>query len=214
MIGTAVAGATAERLGEDAKLERSLTTDSLLAKVAERASEAEREDGRRDGRGRDGRHATPREPRRGDRAVAEQAGARRRPGAALGDRRGRNVQRDPGAGPDRGAERGPSRRAALGTRRVATDPRGQSEKALAQYVAHEQLHIADTREQAAEQMVAGVGEGPCREPGEADGDADRRLEHRARQDQPESPGTARSESRAGSRAGAAPRRAVQHRRRR
>lgn len=33
MIGTAVAGATAERLGADASLERSITTDALLARV-------------------------------------------------------------------------------------------------------------------------------------------------------------------------------------
>jgi len=33
VIGTAVAGATAERLGGDAKLERSMTTDSLIARV-------------------------------------------------------------------------------------------------------------------------------------------------------------------------------------
>jgi ATP-dependent exoDNAse (exonuclease V) alpha subunit len=33
VIGTAVAGATAERLGEEAKLDKSLTTDALLARV-------------------------------------------------------------------------------------------------------------------------------------------------------------------------------------
>jgi conjugative relaxase-like TrwC/TraI family protein len=33
VIGTAVAGATAERLGADAKLERSMTTDALIARV-------------------------------------------------------------------------------------------------------------------------------------------------------------------------------------
>ena len=33
VIGTAVAGATAERLGAEAKLERSMTTDALIAKV-------------------------------------------------------------------------------------------------------------------------------------------------------------------------------------
>src|ERR1039458_1323139 len=33
VIGTAVAGATAERLGADAKLERSMPTDALIARV-------------------------------------------------------------------------------------------------------------------------------------------------------------------------------------
>ena len=57
VIGTAVAGATAERLGEETGTDRAMTTDSLLAK-AEREHLVEQRDGRRDGRGRHGRHRT------------------------------------------------------------------------------------------------------------------------------------------------------------
>ena len=153
VIGTAVAGATAERLGEDAKLERSLTTDSLLAKVQgehvrlnERTVVVMDEAGMADTQRLAGLvEETARSQSKlvlvGDQAQLSAIGAggmfsaiqEQVPTAELSE-----VHR---------AEQRWERDAWKQIRE------GQSEKALAQYVAHEQLHIADTREQAAEEMV-------------------------------------------------------------
>ena len=153
VIGTAVAGATAERLGEDAKLERSLTTDSLLAKVQsehvrlnERTVVVMDEAGMADTQRLAGLvEETARSQSKlvlvGDQAQLSAIGA----GGMFSA-----IQEQVPA-----AELSEVHRAEQRWERDAWKQirEGQSEKALAQYVAHEQLHIADTREQAAEEMV-------------------------------------------------------------
>ena len=154
VIGTAIAGATAERLGADARLERSFTTDALIGK-AERGSEkidsktvvvmdeAGMADTRRLSR------------------LAELAGQRRSKLVLVGD----SAQLSPiGAGglfaelKDKvpSAELTEVRRAQNEWERQAWAQvrEGQSERALAAYQAHDRLHITDTREQAAERMVS------------------------------------------------------------
>ena len=62
VIGTAVAGATAQRLGADAGIRETMTADSLIApRRARHARSSIDAVGRGDGRGRDGRHAPPRQ---------------------------------------------------------------------------------------------------------------------------------------------------------
>jgi conjugative relaxase-like TrwC/TraI family protein len=153
VIGTAVAGATAERLGADARLQRSLTTDALLAreqtgqltlgaKTVVVMDEAGMADTHRLSK------LTELTARResklvlvGDQAQLSAIGAGgmfaaiqdRVPTAEL-----REVHR---------AQHAWERQAWAQLRA------GEAQRALAAYQAHGRLHISDTREQAAERMV-------------------------------------------------------------
>jgi conjugative relaxase-like TrwC/TraI family protein len=153
VIGTAVAGATAERLGEDAKLERSLTTDSLLAKVgSEHLALKDKTVVVMDEAGMADTQRLA--------SLVEETTRSQSKLVLVGDQ----AQLSPiGAGGMFSAvqEQVPTaeltevHRAEQRWERDAWKQvrEGQSEEALAQYVAHEQLHLADTREQAAEEMV-------------------------------------------------------------
>ena len=91
---------------------------------------------------------------------------------------------------------------------------GEPGPALAQYQAHDRLHIHDTRAEAAEAMVENWDRDPQGLPGRAGGDDHRRLQHGARPDERDGPGTPRRSGRAGSPAGRATRQALRPARRR
>jgi conjugative relaxase-like TrwC/TraI family protein len=153
VVGTAVAGATAKRLGADAKLEQSVTTDALLGRV---------ESGRMQ---LDSKTVV----------VMDEAGmADTSRLASLTELTARHESKlvlvgDQAQLPSIGAggmfealqERVPTahvsevHRARHAWEREAwTQVReGGSQRALASYQAHERLHIADTREQAVQRMV-------------------------------------------------------------
>ena len=97
VIGTAIAGVVAQRLKDDAKLDRSYTTDGLSngienghIRLGANTVVVMDEAG-------DGRQRPPLPTHQGDRRTREQARARRRRRAALPDRRRRTVQRARGA---------------------------------------------------------------------------------------------------------------------
>lgn len=153
VIGTAVAGATAVRLGEDAKLERSLTTDSLLAKaqsehltlndktvvVMDEAGMADTQ--RLAGLVEETAKSQSKLVLVGDQAQLSAIGA----GGMFSA-----IQEQVPTAELTEVHRAEQRWERDAWRQIRE---GQSEQALAQYVAHEQLHLTDTREQAAEQMV-------------------------------------------------------------
>jgi ATP-dependent exoDNAse (exonuclease V) alpha subunit len=154
VIGTAVAGATAERLGADAKTDQSLTTDALLSSVEKGTMTLDKstvvvmdEAGMAD---------TNRLSQLVQRTAEKEAKL-----VLVGD----SAQLSPiGAGglfnpitecaPK--AELKEVHRAENQWEREAWEQvrEGNSTKALAAYQAHDRLHVADTREQAAERMVA------------------------------------------------------------
>lgn len=153
VIGTAVAGATAERLGADAKLERSITTDALLARVQSGGvhldaktvvvmDEAGMADTKRLAALVD---ATARADSKlvlvGDHAQLPAIGA----GGMFAELQGKVPT----------AEVSEVHRARHAWEREAWQQvrAGEAHQALASYQAHGRLHIADTRERAAEQMV-------------------------------------------------------------
>jgi conjugative relaxase-like TrwC/TraI family protein len=154
VIGTAVAGATAERLGADAKLDRSLTADALIARV-ERGSV--HLDARTvvvmDEAGMADTHRLA--------AITELTARRQSKLVLVGDQA---QLPSIGAGgmfaalqdqvPT--AEVKEVHRATHAWEREAWHQvrAGEAERALASYQAHERLHISDTREQAAERMVS------------------------------------------------------------
>jgi conjugative relaxase-like TrwC/TraI family protein len=153
VIGTAVAGATAERLGEDAKLERSLTTDSLLAKVGSgQVMLSEKTVVVMDEAGMADTHRLS--------SLVEETSRSQSKLVLVGDQAQLSAI---GAGGMFGAIKGKVPTAELRAVHRAEQAwerdawrqvrEGASEKALAQYVAHGQLHLSDTREQAAERMV-------------------------------------------------------------
>ncbi|HEY3865338.1 MAG TPA: MobF family relaxase [Solirubrobacteraceae bacterium] len=153
VIGTAVAGATAERLGEDAKLERSLTTDSLLAKVGsehltlnERTVVVMDEAGMADTR----RLASLVEETANSQSKLVLVGDQAQLSAISAGGMFSAIQEQAPAAELTEVHRAEQRWERDAWKQIRE---GQSEKALAQYVAHEQLHLADTREQAAEEMV-------------------------------------------------------------
>jgi conjugative relaxase-like TrwC/TraI family protein len=153
VIGTAVAGATAERLGQDAKLERSLTTDSLLAKVHsgqlalnEKTVVVMDEAGMADTQRLSSLiEETDRSQSKlvlvGDQAQLSAIGA----GGMFGA-----IQANVPTAQLREVHRAEQAWERDAWRQIRE---GASEQALAQYVAHGQLHLSDTREQAAERMV-------------------------------------------------------------
>jgi len=166
VIGTAVAGAIAERLGQDAKLERAYTTDSLLAKVENEQlaldsrtvvvmDEAATADTQRLASLVE---ATSRSESKlvlvGDQAQLSAIGA------------GGMFTAIQGSVPT--AELTEVHRARQQWEREAWQQirAGEAEKALSQYVEHGQLHLTDTREQAAEQMVAAWARDRREHPGE------------------------------------------------
>jgi len=154
VIGTAVAGATAERLGADAKTNQSLTTDALLSRVEKGTMTLDRstvvvmdEAGMAD---------THRLSQLVERTAEKEAKL-----VLVGD----SAQLSPiGAGGlfNHVTENAPKaelkevHRAEHQWEREAWEQvrDGNSTKALAAYQAHDRLHVADTREQAAEKMVA------------------------------------------------------------
>ena len=153
VIGTAVAGATAERLGADAKLERSITTDALLARVESESvhldaktvvvmDEAGMADTKRLAALME---ATARAESKlvlvGDHAQLSAIGA----GGMFAELQGRVPT----------AEVSEVHRARHAWEREAWQQvrAGEAHRALASYQAHGRLHISNTREQAAEQMV-------------------------------------------------------------
>ena len=153
VIGTAVAGATAKRLGADAKLEQSITTDALIGRV---------ENGR---------------VNMGSRTVvvmdeAEMADTKRL--ASLTELTARQESKlvlvgDQAQLPSIGAGgmfealqdhvptaavREVHRARHVWERKAWAQVReGESQRALVSYQAHERLHIADTRDEAVERMV-------------------------------------------------------------
>jgi conjugative relaxase-like TrwC/TraI family protein len=154
VIGTAVAGATAERLGADAQLTRSLTTDALIAREQSGSVQLDA-------------HTV---------VVMDEAGmADTRRLAALTELTARRQSKlvlvgDQAQLPSIGAggmfaalqEKVPTgevrevHRAKHAWERKAWQQvrAGEAERALAGYEARERLHISDTREQAAERMVS------------------------------------------------------------
>jgi conjugative relaxase-like TrwC/TraI family protein len=153
VIGTAVAGATAERLGADANLKRSITTDALLARVQSGGvhldaktvvvvDEAGMADTKRLAALAE---ATARAQSKlvlvGDHAQLPAIGA----GGMFAELQGKVPT----------AEVSEVHRARHAWEREAWQQvrAGEAHRALASYQAHGRLHIADTREQAAEQMV-------------------------------------------------------------
>jgi conjugative relaxase-like TrwC/TraI family protein len=153
VIGTAVAGATAERLGADADLERSINTDALLARVQSGSvrlnaktvvvmDEAGMADTRRLAALAE---VTARAESKlvlvGDHAQLSAIGA----GGMFAQLQGKAPT----------AEVSEVHRARHAWEREAWQQvrAGEAQQALASYQAHGRLHISDTREQAAERMV-------------------------------------------------------------
>ena len=154
VIGTAVAGATAERLGADAKLERSVTTDALIARVENGAISLDAhtvvvmdEAGMADTH----RLSTLMEISARQQSkfvlVGDQA---QLPAIGAGGMFATLQEQVPTA------EVTEIHRATHAWEREAWKQvrAGEADRALASYRAHDRLHISDTREQAAERMVA------------------------------------------------------------
>jgi conjugative relaxase-like TrwC/TraI family protein len=154
VIGTAVAGATAERLGADAMLKRSLTADSLIARAESGSVQLDSktvvvmdEAGMADTR----RLAT----------LTELTARRESKLVLVGDRAQLPAI---GAGGMFAAlqEKVPTAEVAEVHRATHAWEReawqqvrvGEAEQALASYQAHARLHISDTREEAVERMVS------------------------------------------------------------
>lgn len=153
VIGTAVAGATAERLGENAKLDRSLTTDSLLAKAQtehltlnDRTVVVMDEAGMADTQ----RLASLVEETARSQSKLVLVGDQAQLSAIGAGGMFSAIQQHVPTAELTDVHRAEQRWERDAWKQIRD---GQSEKALAQYVAHEQLHLSDTREQAAEQMV-------------------------------------------------------------
>lgn len=154
VVGTAIAGATAERLGADARLERSFTTDGLIGKV-ERGSE------RIDNKTVVVMDEAGMADTRRISHLAQLASERESKLVLVGD----SAQLSPiGAGGlfAELKERVPSaeltevHRAQNEWERHAWAQvrEGQAERALAAYQARDRLHVAETRQQAVERMAA------------------------------------------------------------
>jgi conjugative relaxase-like TrwC/TraI family protein len=153
VIGTAVAGATAKRLGADAKLERAITTDSLLhragnggVRLGPRTVVVMDEAGMAD----TGRLASVVElTARTDSKLLLVGDEAQLPSIGAGGMFAELQRRVPSA------QITEVHRARHGWEREAWQRlrAGEAQRALASYSSHGRLHIADTREQAAERMV-------------------------------------------------------------
>jgi conjugative relaxase-like TrwC/TraI family protein len=153
VIGTAVAGATAERLGADASLERSITTDALLARVQSGGVRLDAktvvvmdEAGMADTKRLAALvEVTARAESKlvlaGDHAQLSAIGA----GGMFAELQGKVPT----------AEVSEVHRARHAWEREAWQQVrvGEAHRALASYQAHGRLHVSDTREQASERMV-------------------------------------------------------------
>ncbi|HTZ85966.1 MAG TPA: MobF family relaxase [Solirubrobacteraceae bacterium] len=153
VIGTAVAGATAERLGADANLERSINTDALLAQVQSGGVHLDAktvvvmdEAGMTDTKRLTAlAEVTARAESKlvlvGDHAQLSAIGA----GGMFAELQGKVPT----------AEVSEVHRARHAWEREAWRQvrAGEAHRALASYQAHGRLHVADTREEAAERMV-------------------------------------------------------------
>lgn len=153
VIGTAVAGATAERLGADAKLERSMTADSLLARsesgslsIDSRTVVVMDEAGMADTRRLSALTEIADRGRAKLVLVGDQA---QLPSIGAGGMFAALQEHVPSA------EVKEVRRATHAWEREAWQQvrSGEAARALASYQAGDRLHISDTREQAAERMV-------------------------------------------------------------
>jgi ATP-dependent exoDNAse (exonuclease V) alpha subunit len=166
VIGTAVAGATAERLGQDAGLEKSVTTDALIARVESGSvamdsrtvvlmDEAGMADTHRLSR------LTELTAERGSKLVlvGDQA---QLPAIGAGGMFPAVQKEVPTA------EVTEVRRANHDWEREAWQQvrSGEAERALASYQARERLHVSDTREEAAERMVSDWDQARRKHPGE------------------------------------------------
>ncbi len=166
VIGTAVAGATSERLAQDARLERAHTTDSLLAKVENEQvaldsktvvvmDEAAMADTRRlSSLVETTSQSNSKLVLVGDQAQLPAIGA-----GGMFDAIQEKVPTAQLTDVHRAEQRW--EREAWQQVRV-----GEPDKALAQYVQHGQLHLTDTREQAAEEMVAAWARDRQQNPGD------------------------------------------------
>jgi len=154
VIGTAVAGATAERLSADAKLERSMTTDAMIARlesgslhVDSRTVVVMDEAGMADTR----RLSTLTEmTAQGGSKLVLVGDQAQLPSIGAGGMFATLKEAVPSA------ELTEVHRATHEWEREAWQHvrAGEAEHALASYQAHERLHISDTREEAAERMVS------------------------------------------------------------
>jgi ATP-dependent exoDNAse (exonuclease V) alpha subunit len=166
VLGTAVAGATAERLGNEAKLERALTSDSLIAKAGQGQLSLDRntvvvmdEAGMADTKRLGGlvQLASRSQSKLllvGDQAQLSAIG----PGGMF-----TALQEEVPT-----AELKEVHRAREGWERQAWQQlrEGQGRQALANYQAHDRLHVADTREEAAREMVEAWAKDRADHPGE------------------------------------------------
>jgi conjugative relaxase-like TrwC/TraI family protein len=166
VIGTAVAGATAERLGADAGLERSMTTDSLLARAE---SGSVRLDSRtvvvmdEAGMADTKRFAALTElTARAESKLVLVGDHAQLSAISAGGMFAELQERVPTA------ELTEVHRANHAWEREAWQQvrAGEAERALAAYQSHERLHIAETRAQAAEQMVQAWDQARLENPGE------------------------------------------------
>ena len=123
VIGTAIAGVVAQRLKDDAKLDRSYTTDGLLTGIENGHIRSDSNTVVVMDEAGMSRQRPPLPPHPGDRRARKQAPARRRRRAALPNRRGRPVQRDREQGPHRRTHRSPPRQPRVGAQRLAANPR-------------------------------------------------------------------------------------------
>jgi conjugative relaxase-like TrwC/TraI family protein len=164
VLGTAIAGATAERLGADAKTDQSLTTDSLLGGV--RADMLNLDKNTVVVMDEAGMADTNRLSR-----VVQQTAEKESKLVLVGD----SAQLSPiGAGGlfDHVTDCAPNAQLTQVHRAENQWEReawahvrdGNATAALASYQAHDRLHIADTREQAAAQMVAAWNEQRLEQP--------------------------------------------------
>jgi conjugative relaxase-like TrwC/TraI family protein len=166
VIGTAVAGATAKRLGADAKLEQSVTTDALLGRVESGRMQMDSktvvvldEAGMADTSRlaflteQTARHET-KLVLVGDQAQLPSIGA----GGMFAALQGRVPT----------AQVSEVHRAQHAWEREAWAQvrEGESQRALASYQAHERLHISDTHEQAVQRMVGDWDRARQESPGE------------------------------------------------
>ncbi len=147
VIGTAIAGRTAQRLGADAEI-RETMTDRLADRPRQATTRSPaRSANSRDGRGRDGRRTTARQADRDHPREQLETRARRRRRTALADRCRRGLFTRAEADSVPTAELTEVHRAVrVGTRRLEAAPCQAAHKAtLGDAHARGRLHIEDTR---------------------------------------------------------------------
>ncbi len=202
VIGTAVAGATAQRLKEDASLDRSFTADGLCNGVEKGRIELGPKTRRDHGRGGDGRHRAPLAAHEAHRRAPQpsscspatpRSSARSAPAASSSSCEGRVPT----------AELTEVHRANHEWERRAWEQvrNGEPGPALASYQAHDRLHIHDTRARPRRRWSTNWDEARRRPARRQGGDDHRRLQRRARPDQRDGPGAPRRKRASSARAG-------------